>query len=337
MERAILPALLRPPCMVSFSGGMDSSFVLAIAARIARREGLPVPIPVTWRFKDAPRAEESAWQDRVVDALRLDDRTVLHAGDDLDLVGPVAQRLLGRHGVLHPVNVHLHLPLVEAAAGGSLLTGAGGDQVLSRRRRRAITRSRALVPGGLAAAVRCRHHDPCPWLRPTVARRVHRAFRAEMLAGQRAPKGRIAWPAGRRDLQMTCSSLAAVAADHDVRLVNPLLDADVLLALTAPGLEGLSRAELLSAVAPADLPAAVVAPRPKAYFREVFLRDPTRRFVGSWDGRGVDEDLVDVDALARAWSVWPIPPGTAGLVQQAWLASTAKTPKPEPMGCARDD
>ena len=40
LEAAVLPALQRPPCLVSFSGGRDSSAVLAVAADVARRHGL---------------------------------------------------------------------------------------------------------------------------------------------------------------------------------------------------------------------------------------------------------------------------------------------------------
>ena len=34
LEEAILPALEREPCLVSFSGGRDSSAVLAVATRV---------------------------------------------------------------------------------------------------------------------------------------------------------------------------------------------------------------------------------------------------------------------------------------------------------------
>ncbi|WP_416904082.1 asparagine synthase-related protein [Micromonospora echinospora] len=128
LEEAVLPALRRPPCLVSFSGGLDSSLVLAVAVRVARRAGLPEPVPATWRFTGAPRADESDWQDRVVAALGCPSWQVLRADDDLDLTGPVARRMLLRHGLLHPANAHLHLPVVELASGGSVLTGAGGDQ-----------------------------------------------------------------------------------------------------------------------------------------------------------------------------------------------------------------
>jgi asparagine synthase (glutamine-hydrolysing) len=55
LENAMLPALRRSPCFVSFSGGRDSSAVLAVAVEVARRHGLPEPVPATMRFVDAPR------------------------------------------------------------------------------------------------------------------------------------------------------------------------------------------------------------------------------------------------------------------------------------------
>ena len=45
LEAAVRPALQRGRCFVSFSGGRDSSPVLAAAAAVARREGLAAPVP----------------------------------------------------------------------------------------------------------------------------------------------------------------------------------------------------------------------------------------------------------------------------------------------------
>jgi hypothetical protein len=87
LERAIARALRRSPCLVSFSGGHDSSLILAAATKVARREQLPAA--VTWRPDGAPAADESAWQEAVVAALQVSDWIRLAADDDLDFVGPV--------------------------------------------------------------------------------------------------------------------------------------------------------------------------------------------------------------------------------------------------------
>src|SRR6266511_4657791 len=131
LERAVLPALRRAPCLVSFSGGRDSSVVLAVAVTVARKEGLPLPIPATNRFPDATATDESEWQERVVLHLGLDEWIRLDHRDELDCVGPVAADVLTRHGLLWPFNAYFHVPLFRLAAGGSVLTGVGGDEQLS--------------------------------------------------------------------------------------------------------------------------------------------------------------------------------------------------------------
>ena len=85
-ERAILPALSESPCLVSFSGGRDSSAVLATAARVARREGLPLPVPITHRFPSASDTQETEWQEQVIRHLGLDDWVRIDAAGDLDCV-----------------------------------------------------------------------------------------------------------------------------------------------------------------------------------------------------------------------------------------------------------
>lgn len=328
LELAVLPALQRPPCVVSFSGGMDSTFVLFVAARVARAAGLPAPVPVTWRFTGAPRAEESVWQERVMATMPHLPWQLLHAEDDLDLVGPVAQRVLTHHGVLLPPNVHLHLPIVELATGGSVLTGVGGDQILiGPPRRGRIARIRARAPGRLVAAVRQRQgRDQFPWLQRSASRTVFRAERLDRRVEPRSMEQRLARRARQRGLLMTVASLNAIAAPSDVRVMNPLLDAGFLAALANVAVrhQGASRAELLHLIAGEAFPDAATELRPKAHFLEVFLRTPTREFVQSWDGRGADESVVDVAALRRLWSQWPIPGATAGLVQQLWLASNTR-------------
>ena len=45
LERILLGALQRAPCVVAFSGGRDSSALLAEATRVARVHGLEDPVP----------------------------------------------------------------------------------------------------------------------------------------------------------------------------------------------------------------------------------------------------------------------------------------------------
>ena len=60
LEGVIRNALLRPPCGVAFSGGRDSSAVLAIATHVARRDGLSEPVPITRVFPAIAESDEAA-------------------------------------------------------------------------------------------------------------------------------------------------------------------------------------------------------------------------------------------------------------------------------------
>jgi hypothetical protein len=314
LERAVIPALQRAPCLVSFSGGQDSSLVLAAAVRTARREQLPLPIPVSWQPTDAPHAEESAWQQLVVDALEVTDWLRLPTGDDLDFVGPVATQVLRRHGVLFPANAYFHAPLLEQAAGGSLLTGFGGDQVLGRLSR---PRRPAWWP----------QPTPSPptfgWLRPAAARSVRRNLRREARARPRSYDGRPAWALTRRDLELARLSLDLLGGDTDTKLVHPLLDPAFLAALcsSGPSPEAAGgRSRLLAQVFGREYPERVLRWRPKARFGEVFWRRHSRSVVVAWDGTGIDLSVVDRAELRREWSK-PHPDScTAMLAQQVRLA-----------------
>jgi hypothetical protein len=313
-------ALQRPPCLVSFSGGHDSGLVLAAAVRAARREQLPLPIPVTWRATGAPRADESAWQEAVVAALGITEWIRLAAGDDLDFVGPVAADVLRRHGLLHPANAYFHAPLIREAAGGTLLTGVGGDQVLGRLNR---PRRPRWWPGQADPAL------PLSWLRPSAARRVRRGLRREYRARPARYESRAAWAWRRRDLELSRRSLALLGGDAGTDVVHPLLDPEFLQALCRSGISPETaggRARLLGQVFGACYPDAVLRPRPKATFGEVFWRRHTRSLLAAWDGSGVDPSVVDPAGLRREWQRPQPDLRTALLVQQVWLATPAARP-----------
>ena len=226
----VAPALARPPCLVSFSGGVDSSSVLSLAVEIARREGLPDPIPATNRFPGQERTDEREWQELVVQRLGLDDWIRLEFDDELDLVGPVAAELLRAHGLVFPFNMHFHVPLVAAAAGGSLLTGVGGDeafepapriqQVLAGRRRPrprdALALALAYAPRPARAFVRRRLGSATlPWLTQAGSAALSAALADD--AARFPADARRTFPEWWRSryLHLHLAVQGAVAAEHD--------------------------------------------------------------------------------------------------------------------------
>jgi asparagine synthase (glutamine-hydrolysing) len=340
MEAAILPALERSPCMVSFSGGRDSSAILAIAVRLARRHGLPVPVPVTLRYLAAPAAGESDWQERVVRHLGLDDWERLEFTDELDFVGPVADAVLRRHGVLWPVASYCHAPLAEVARGGALLTGIGGDQVLIGRpwarpgRLPARAARAALLPvwHALPAPVRApivarRSAVRLAWLRPE-ARRAAAARMVEQIVPRRRDQ-LVRHFHGRRYLRAMQRSIGLVAADYDVMAVHPFTDPGFIAALAGHlGPNGMrDRTALTSNLFGELLPREVVARPDKPLMADVFCTGRLSAFVGSWAGGGVDLQIVDEEVLRREWRRAAELPRdvdflqrTALLAQSAWVS-----------------
>lgn len=324
LARVMLPALARPPCLVSFSGGMDSSFVLAAAVHTAREAGLPDPVPITWRFTRAPAADETERQEAVVEALRLTEHVVLDAGEDLDLIGPVATDFLARFGLRMPSNLYVHLPLIAAAAGGSLLTGVGGDQVLIGHtplprslRRRAL---RVAAPSLLAPLVR-RRNDRFPWLIAAVSRRQTERWLAERRNRPTAGLARMRYDATGRAVAVATAAFDEMGAAHDAVVLHPFLDPAVQAALAGvlAGRPGLRRHELLAAAAAGTLPPMITELHPKAWFHEAFIRSATAGFIR----RPPDPDLlppgVDPPALLRFWEANPLSTRTAPLIQHLWL------------------
>ena len=338
LERAMRPALARPPCLVSFSGGRDSSAVLAIARSLALREGLDPPVPVTLRFPDAPQAREDNWQELVVRELGLGEWERLEGGD-MDFVGPAARPLLRRHGVLWPPNAFLHTRILDSFPGVSLLSGIGGDQllatwrwaaladVLGRRRRPRPKDPLRLVYVSLPARLRVprerqRARDVFPsWVRPDASRRLCAGVAAHA-AGEpsRWPEW-VRWRVRGRDLCVGLSTHRTYAAERAALVAHPLATSSFAAALARAGgrLGFGDRTATMRALCGDLLPEALLARSSKATFGEVFWGDHARRFAERWDGSGVDGETVDPDALRRAWLA-PSPDARAALLlQAAWL------------------
>lgn len=340
LEGAIRPALEQPPCLVSFSGGLDSSLILATAIRMARRDGLPEPIPATYRIRDAPSAYETDWQEAVARELDVSDWEVMDFVDELDVIGPFATELLLRHGVLFPFNAHGHLPLIRAARGGSLITGAGGDELFSlpaRARAAWVLRGRvrprlrdplriafAGLPSLMRAPVlRRRFAPPFPWLTRTAFDEFRRQWAAEAAREPARWDESRRWWLRRRYVHVLHQTFALLANDEHVTVHHPFCHPTVVNAVAARG--GATgwgnRNEAMSEMFGTLLPRSVAARRSMAIGNEIFFSHHSRAFVQRWNGQGIDHDLVDEIGLRREWSSINPDAHTYTLLQVAWLAS----------------
>ena len=91
------------PPAVAFSGGRDSSLLLAVAARVCRRAGVEPPLPITLCMPSQfSESEEHEWQERVLDHLQIDRWHRIPITGELDLVGPYARRHLSARRLAVP-------------------------------------------------------------------------------------------------------------------------------------------------------------------------------------------------------------------------------------------
>ncbi len=328
----------RPPCLVSFSGGRDSAAVLAAASALARREGLPLPIPATYRFPNATGSHEDQWQEDVVRHLGLADWERMTLTDELDAVGPVARKVLLRHGTVWPFNAHFLVLMLERAAPGSLLTGNRGRRaarartrwaarsVLSGRRRLRLRHVRtvglALAPRPLRqAALAGRHRIRWPWLHPEVEADLNRRRAYWDAAAPLSASRSVGWWWQSRTRVVLSETFACLAAEAGTQLVQPFLEPGVMGAVAhhfgarGPADRSAAMGDLFADV----LPSGVIHRRSKAFFDEAFFGDHSRRFVEAWDGSGIDPSLVAADRSVATWAgegpdplVLAAPSGVAG-------------------------
>lgn len=340
LEDLLGAALQNPPCRVAFSGGRDSSLLLAAAARTARRHGWEMPIPVTVRYA-AAAADERRWQELVLGHLRLADQIVVEVAEEHDLVGPLATAQLLRHGPLFPANSHVIASLFGDTGGGALVLGNGGDELLARQRWSGLNdvlarRTRpelsdaarlavALSPATVQRLFGRRQRSPAAWLRPAAARRfrsIERRDPAEPLRFDRA----VRKEARSRVLTVAMSALRQIGAARGVAVDAPLLDERFVAALAkAGGARGwTNRSTLMRFLASDLLPEALLARPDKAVFTNAIFNDHTRGFAKDWSGGGVDTDLVDPEAVRQEWLAPEPDFRSALLLQTAWLHDHAR-------------
>ena len=340
LDSLVVDALSRSPCVVSFSGGRDSSAVLAVAVEAARRHGLPLPVPVTMRFPAEPSGDEDDWQEAVIAHLGLDEWLRFEIRDELDVVGPYAAPLIRRHGLMCPFNAYFHAPIAERARGGTVLTGVGGDEMFTRSRWRRVNELRsggtiagprdvarlatAYGPRRLRARVVCRGFEPPIWLTADARRRVRRHVRT-MSAGAAVDWDKTTvdtwWRSRTRSVGE--AGLALVGAAFDTRMIHPLAHPRFLASVAAFGgrLGYASRTQAMEALFDDLLPPAVLSRPTKAYFRRTFWGPDAISFAGGWDGFGIDPGVARVNMLRTLWRRDDPPAGSMLAFQSAWLAS----------------
>jgi asparagine synthase (glutamine-hydrolysing) len=261
----------------------------------------------------------------------------------MDWLGPLGQPLLREHGVLLPPNAHFHIPLAGDARGGTLLTGWGGDDVFAAwrwgravavlsghaaGRPRDIARIAHLAaPWAVRGALFRRRIDRLlpAWLRP----RGRRAALARWLADEHEkPRRWDRWVA--RVLRLRYVLLVRRGYDTVGRLAgaelaHPLLAPGFVAALARRGgaVGWPDRTAAMTALFSDLLPRSLLERSTKAVFDKAFWGPFTREFARTWDGSGVDHDLVDAELLRDEW-LDPHPDArSALLLQSAWLASQA--------------
>jgi asparagine synthase (glutamine-hydrolysing) len=341
LDRLLLAHLENAPCLVAFSGGRDSSVLLAAAVSLARREGLPLPVPITLSYPNAPDAEESRWQDAVLAHLGITDRIVLTVHDEHDPLGPVATRVLRQHGLIWPPNFAPTMRLLAMARGGSLLTGEGGDETFGLKRVTPLTKlakSKGLVPpavyadalGALTpaplrrrAAMRGRYRRP--WLHPEAELELARRDAADTAAFA-LNAARNTWQfSTRRCARIAYETVRVLGAEVNVRYVQAFAEPAMVASVAATGgrFGWTGRTATMRALFGDLLPREVLERRTKALFANAVFTRYTKEFARTWDGSGVDTDLVNPRVLRNIWlSDDPHAPSMT-LLQQAWLARYA--------------
>lgn len=334
LEAVLLEGLQNPPAVVAFSGGRDSSALLALAADLARRHGLALPVPATNTFPDDPAADETSWQEQTVRHLRLPDWHRYRWANELDLIGPVARPLLRQFGPVYPMNAHFVVPLAKVAQNGTLVTGNGGDQLFTlpswwstmrdaRRQGRvgAVRAIGALPPLWARRRLHRVGMSRLPWLASSAQREVRRQLADSSASMPRRWADVLLdswWRARHR--QATERTLAAVVTPYNVAMAHPFMAPEVLRAAasTHPRSGYISRTAAMREIFGDLLPAGLLERASKATFNSSFFSSSSREFARDWDGRGGEGLPLDVPGLRRTWAAPRVDARSYALLQGLW-------------------
>lgn len=324
---------------VMFSGGVDSSLVLAAAVTACRRAGVAPPVPVTYRYPEHPDSFESEYQEAVIGHLGLDDWLIFEIDEELDVLGEPTRAALRQWGLCAFARTpSRHWLLEQLTAPAVLLTGEGGDGVFAPaplaplhyataalragRARRHAARWLAQWPREHAAKWRRSRRPELPWLTPGARRQAAAAWRELYTGDGWTMKSYHRSHRSKRYINTLDAQLSEIGEMHGIRYVAPLLDLDFIANLTAlvPDREFMDRTYVVQRYFPGMLPDLVATRLTKASFRSSVMGRPGREFAERWDGTGVPLDLVDPEVLREVWLEGSDARSTL-LMQHAWLAT----------------
>ena len=337
---SLVEALSQPPCLVAFSGGRDSSVLLSAAVDVAGRHGFEAPIPLTLRFPHDPTSHEDDYQRLMVERLGLTEWEIVEPGDALDVIGEFATDLGVRHGPLVPFNAHFVGFMLRHASRGALVTGFGGDEVMTPHPLNQVASVLTGQEGPTMSllrfygasrlphrAGRFKSSFRQPWLTDSGLQEQNARLISEVRQW-RLHAGHHLWyvSSRRRLLGLAVDCMERIAGGFGVSLHHPFLDDRVVGALAnRRGLASLpTRTGLTLEAFGGLLPTELVERNSKASFPEGFWTDTARQTWRNLPLDGLDHELVDIGQLTAEWAKRHPTPNTYMAAQH--LARLAAAP-----------